>query len=392
MQQEQENGIKTTSLNVCIITFPIVKSGCSPLSNLVNLNSKLVGKVFVISSSILEDMDFDPNVQTILINHGTSSKAFIRIIKYLHTQLKILCRVLAISGNADIFIFFIGGQNLLFSILTLKLLRKKVVLMPADITARVKFPKKDPLFKFLSLLSGLDFGLAEEIILYSPMMIRKANLAKYRHKIIIAHEHFVDFSKFTIKKTINERSNLVGYVGRLSEEKGILNLIDAMPLVLKKKAEIQFMICGEGSLADQIGRKIKAGNLEAITKLIKWIPHDDVPRYLNEFKLLVLPSSTEGLPNILLEAMACGTPVLATPVGAIPDIIRDGQNGFLLMSNNPEHIADKTAKILNNSGLLEKVSTNAFEYVRQEFNEQKALESWRRILANKIDDIQQVMC
>jgi glycosyltransferase involved in cell wall biosynthesis len=78
--------------------------------------------------------------------------------------------------------------------------------------------------------------------------------------------------------------------------------------------------------------------------------------------------------------MACETPVLATPVGAIPDIIRDGETGFLLKSNDPKYIAEKIVDLLNKPELLEKVSKNAYKWVRENFSEEKTLESWRRIL------------
>ncbi|MHA1684988.1 MAG: glycosyltransferase, partial [Candidatus Heimdallarchaeaceae archaeon] len=75
----------------------------------------------------------------------------------------------------------------------------------------------------------------------------------------------------------------------------------------------------------------------------------------------------------MLEAMACSTPVLATPVGAIPDIIKDGETGFLLKSNDPEHIADRIVELLGKPKLLEKVSVNAYNYVRENFSYEKTL-------------------
>jgi glycosyltransferase involved in cell wall biosynthesis len=151
--------------------------------------------------------------------------------------------------------------------------------------------------------------------------------------------------------------------------------------VLKIKPSTQFLICGKGDLADKVKKIIKDKKLEEHVNLNGWIPHEDVPRVLNELKLLVLPSFTEGLPNIILEAMACGTPVLVTSVGAILDVIKDGETGFLLRSNDPKRIAERIIELLNKPELLEKVSVNAYNFVRENFSYEKTLESWRRMLS-----------
>ena len=206
------------------------------------------------------------------------------------------------------------------------------------------------------------------------------NSEKYTHKILVAHRHVVDFSRFKVTKKVDVRLNLVGYVGRLSEEKGVLHLIEAIPIVLKHRKDTHFMLCGRGALSDCIENAIKCESLQSNVKLMGWVNHEGVSKYLNEIKLLVLPSSTEGLPNILLEAMACGTPILSTSVGAVPDIIKDCETGFLLESNNPTHIADKIIALLNNPELLSKVSVNAYRWVRNNFSKEKTVEVWREAL------------
>jgi len=115
----------------------------------------------------------------------------------------------------------------------------------------------------------------------------------------------------------------------------------------KKLCEVMriTIIGGNGPLSKVIDEKIKKYS-ENVT-LVGWIPHEKLPEYLNELKLLVLPSYTEGLPTIVLEAMACGTPVLATPVGGIPDVIKEGKTGFILENNSPECIAKNVIKILD---------------------------------------------
>jgi len=104
-----------------------------------------------------------------------------------------------------------------------------------------------------------------------------------------------------------------------------------------------------------------------------------MPRYLNEAKLVVLPSYGEGLPNIVLEAMACGTPVLATPVGGIPDVIQNGDTGFIMKNNSPACIAENVMRALEHPD-LETIVKNARALVEQEFTYEGAMERWKEIL------------
>lgn len=120
----------------------------------------------------------------------------------------------------------------------------------------------------------------------------------------------------------------------------------------------------------QLNRKIK---------ILGWISHDRLPIYLNELKLLVLPSYTEGLPNIMLEAMACGTPVLATSVGSIPDIISDGFTGFLLKENSPQNVADNILRALEHPD-LHRVADKARDLVRIHFTYEAAVERYKKVL------------
>lgn len=370
----------TRSRKICIVTFPLSQAGYVPLSNLVKLFGESVGKVYVISGGeALQKMKPDSCVQVVRVNHKKSSKLLTRTFNYSCTQFKILYHVTIMSRKIDLFVFFIGGEGLLAPMLILKLLGKKVVLMPGGISTKVYSIKKDPLSRFMSVLVSFNLSMADKLVVYSHRLAREANFAKYQHKTVIAHEHFVDFTRFAVRKKIDERSNLVGYVGRLSKEKGILNLIEAVPFVLKGRADIRFVICGKGSLADTVEKIIKAEGVEAHVRLMEWIAHEDVPQYLNELKMLVLPSFTEGLPNVILEAMACGTPVLATPVGGIPNIIKDGETGLLLKSNDPKHIANRIIELLDKPELLEKVSINAYRYVRENFSYEKTLEAWWKI-------------
>lgn len=233
------------------------------------------------------------------------------------------------------------------------------------------------------LIQEICHKLSNLIIVPSKSTMDWLGVQKYANKvrfaIAIINTRF--FSDFKVQKSYVNRKEVIGYVGSFSKSKGILNLLESIQLIvnrLKDKAP-KFILIGDGPLLKNSPKKRRKYSLSKNVILTGYVPYADLPKHYNKMKLLVLPSYTEGLPSVVLEAMACGTPVLATPVGAIPDIIKNGETGFLLESNDPKHITDKIIELLSKPELLEKVSKNAYEHVRRNFSFKETLEAWRKI-------------
>jgi len=363
-----------------IVTFPISEAGVLPLSNLAHILLTLSGEIYLITGGAgYSAFSDNPQVHTCQVEHGAAKAVLARALNYLGTQVKISLKLMSLRKSVDQWLFFISGEGLVLPVLTAKLLGKPAVIVSAGSGVRVARERKDPLARALALLQGITYRLADKIIMYSERLITEHGLQKYKDKISIAQKHFVDFDEFKIATTLSERKDTIGYIGALSWVKGVLNLLKAIQPVLAEKKNLSFFIAGSGELRDVIKAYLETHRLEPKVAFQDWIPHDEVPKYLNELKLVVLPSFSEGLPNIILEAMACGTPVLATAVGAIPDLIRDGETGFIIAENSPESIARDIIRALSYPKLAEIVS-NARALVEKEYNYQAAVARYRKIL------------
>ena len=368
--------------NIGIVTFPISEAGVVPLRNLVDIAYPLTDNLYLLTGNA--GYSFFKQEQRIRVNgiqYNLGSNILTKIVRYAFAQLQISYKLAQASKKIDLFIFFTGGPILLLPMLTSKLLRKRVILAVSGSDTQSLQARNSVLSLPVRFMVRINLELSNNIVLYSQALIRQYNLQKYRHKISIAHRHFLDLDKFKLLNQLSERENLVGYIGRLSEEKGILNFVKAIPGILKQQDEAKFLIGGEGRLRDKIDKYLDQENLNSKVKLLGWIPHDELPKYLDELKLLVLPSYTEGLPNIMLEAMACGTPVLATPVGAIPDILKDEETGFIMKDNSPECIARNVIRALNHPD-LEQITVNAHQLVGKEYTYEAAKEAYRNILTS----------
>ncbi len=369
-----------------VVTFPVSKAGIGPLSNLIEIlleqSSDPLHVITGNDGSMISNID--ARVRVTRISHQSKQNIFSKSISYAATQIRISLSILNIAKNVDKWLFFIGGELLILPIISAKLTRKPTVLLfagyPLDqATLNQSKLQRRWMKSLIFLVSKFNRILCSNLIVYSQKLITEWNLESYRHKILIAHRHFLDFNTFTVTTPLPDRAPLIGYIGRLSGEKGVQHFAQALPAILSDRQDLHVLIGGDGQLKETIEVSLQEQALTARVDLPGWISHDDLPRYLNQLRLLVLPSYTEGLPNIMLEAMACGTPVLATPVGAIPDVIIDGKTGFIMEDNSPECIAENVIRALDSPD-LEWIAEDGRRFVEENFTFEKVVENWKTVL------------
>jgi len=147
-------------------------------------------------------------------------------------------------------------------------------------------------------------------------------------------------SRFKMRQKNNLYNDEVAifYVGRLEEVKQIDRLIAGITL-LRNSPRVRLFIAGEGTLRTPLEFFAKRLRIEHSVVFLGKIPHDRLPAYYNMADILVLPSKMEGVPMVILESLACGTPVIATKVGGIPDLVFPITNGLLLDYATPETIS-----------------------------------------------------
>jgi len=139
-------------------------------------------------------------------------------------------------------------------------------------------------------------------------------------------------------------SHIVGAAGRLSPEKGFDVLVDSAALLVARDPSVGFVLFGEGVLRGELSRRIEAAHLSANFVLAGF--RDDLDRFVPVLDLLVLPSFTEGLPNVVLEALAAAIPVVATAVGGTPEVIEDGKCGYMVPAGEPRALAARMHQLL----------------------------------------------
>ena len=341
--------------------------------------SPLAEEIYVISG---DDPRYYDNVRWIKIKKSMYKSLPKKIISFLSFQLKLSFGLVKISKIVDIVIFF--PSTMIMPLFTAKLKRAKIILYAGGSASKnMKYDggliRRSILFAIFKILENLGFAFSDKIIIESKSSLEFEGLKRYRDKVVVSGI-YVDTDIFSYENEIKKRKDKIGYIGILSELKGVLNFVKAISDISEERDEIKFLVGGNGPLRDKIEKYLDENDLNGKkVELRSWIPHDELPDYLNKLKLLILPSYTEGLPNIILETMACGTPVLATPVGAIPDVIKDGETGFIMENNSPECIARNVIRALNHPN-LEKITRNARALVERDYTYEKAVERYKKIL------------
>jgi glycosyltransferase involved in cell wall biosynthesis len=170
------------------------------------------------------------------------------------------------------------------------------------------------------------------------------------------------------------------FMGRLHEHKGIFDLVRAMPAVLAVLPKARFVFAGDGDVAGLRALAAELG-VEHAVQLPGWVDGAAKRRLLAEAELFVLPTYFEALSVALLEAMACGVPIVSTPVGGIPDFIGDGVEGLLVPPGPGTALADAILAVLQDPALRSRLREQAHARVGRDYSYAAVLAQLRAVYA-----------
>ncbi len=373
-------------INVALVSYPAPSNvPYGFLSDLSAILEPITDQVLIINGNT--NRVSPSSEKTTLIDIGVSMhllrdvkpefySAILWLIKRVTAQLKTSLELVKARNTVDTVLFYSTSSNHLLPLVTAKILKKRTVQVVNDSKAVT------PIQKILQMQNHVIFRLLDGISPLSKAGIKVYGLDKYLHKLLPEGFRFIDTSHYNVKKQLVERKNVIGFISRLSKTKGIVEFVKAIPIIFQKNKDTEFLIGGSGDLESWVAEectKIKK-TLGITVTITGWIG-DDLPDYLNHLKLFVLPTHTEALGTVLLEAMACGTPVLAPATGGIPDIIKDRETGFLLPDTEPECIAKSVTQIIAlPDAELAKVVDNGIIMVNERYSYEAAVERYKGII------------
>ena len=237
--------------------------------------------------------------------------------------------------------------------------------------------------RFYEFLDGLVLRRFHAVAAVSQRIAGELKQAGVAEKKISVIDNGIDLSPFdsaapVLKAELHAAGRrLIGTVGRLTSQKGMDYFLGAAQKLLKEFPDLMFAIVGDGP--DRQKLEQMAGELQ-IEKSIHFSgARNDMPGVYASLDVFVLASVAEGMPMALLEAMASGRPVVATAVGAIPQIVILGKTGMLVRPKDAGELANAVASLLRHQDLCERVARNGQTAVRRQFSSQVMTQKYCKI-------------
>jgi colanic acid/amylovoran biosynthesis glycosyltransferase len=247
---------------------------------------------------------------------------------------------------------------------------------------------------YASALSGIPFSFtshANDLFERGWLLKEKVERSKfavtiseYNSRFLVGHGapedkiHIIHCGVDTesFNRRIEKPSNNIpeiGAIGRMVEKKGFDTLINACEILKKKKQDFHLEIAGTGPLHDDLQNQINIKDLSDKINLIGSLPHMQIPEWLKKKDLFVLPcrrdkhGDMDGIPVVLMEAIAMGVPVISSRISGIPELIEDGISGLLTNEDDSELLSTAITKILTDDKLQDKIIRNALNKVKRDF-------------------------
>jgi glycosyltransferase involved in cell wall biosynthesis len=187
---------------------------------------------------------------------------------------------------------------------------------------------------------------------------------------VLVINNYVDIEKYDVPRTPGQ----ILFLGAFIKRKGIYDLINALKEV---RSDCHLHLCGAGE-DKTVQTLIDELSLNDFVTNHGWVDAKQKTQLLSECSVFILPSYNEGLPMVIIEAMACEIPVISTPVGGIPEVIIEGETGYLVEPGDITEITHKLGVVLDSNGITE-VTDKAKQYYNAHFSSKTILPKWESL-------------
>lgn len=282
-----------------------------------------------------------------------------------------------LSGFIGVFIKKITGKKLILTIhagglfgLERMPFKRKIARLIAIETDKINVVSNYIGERFLNLLTaGISLKIKNHIIVM-PMGV---HLDRFNYSLK---------SDESSKVNINEITLL--FVGRIADKKGLPTLIDAMFILKDSITNFRLYIVGGGPLKSTMEKRVSDLELNKFIKFKGRVSDQELTELYLSSDIVIVPSiiseygDTEGMPVVILEAMAAGTPIIASNVSGIPDAVKDGVNGFLVEQKNAKQLAEKILYLIEHPEVRERMGKEGRKMVEEKF-------TWEKIAKKTIE-------
>ena len=189
---------------IILISYQVHRAFITPIKNLSTILEGISekGEVLITSNENIWEEILHGNINHHHVKSNVYHNIFLRITNYILTEIKISCLLFKLSRPNDRVIYFIQNFPIL-PMISSKILRMRVIwLLPSSVKISKWNSRTDPLSIFPVLFQKIGYSISNFLVVYSPLLIREWNLEKYNRKIMIAHEHFIDFRVFRVTKSL----------------------------------------------------------------------------------------------------------------------------------------------------------------------------------------------
>ena len=247
------------------------------------------------------------------------------------------------------------------------------------------FPKKSIWHKRM-----LEFALrkADEVTATSRMLAEETKQYMGTGKPVHTIPFGVDVDRFHPRESERRERITVGIVKKLEKKYGIEYLIQAFAKITASHPEARLLIVGDGSEEMALRGLTRDLGVEEDVVFAGFTKNDRVPHYLHQMDVFVVPSvmSSETFGVAAVEAAACGLPVIASDIGGLPEVVVDGETGFLVPPRAPDAIAEKLLLLVENLPLRRKMGEEARKFVERNYIWEKNAGKMERLYLSAVEN------